>query len=166
MHEVGTVVFTVSAQFGVPVTSIWALTRGITSYAREIVTSIVGVEYRPAAFLAQPALVASRSGREQGAKSPLWVISGQAEFGTVSLLFGPNRTHTVYLKAASSNHATRSTDCGAIKPILPHGTALVPAPWAKLGEAGVLGAVATVRNQRVRSRQDTTIPGGKSITEN
>ena len=45
MHEVGTVVFTVSAQFGVPVLNyIWALTRGITSYAREIVASLAEVE--------------------------------------------------------------------------------------------------------------------------
>jgi hypothetical protein len=37
VHEVGTVVFTVSAQFGVPVTNTWASTRGITSFARKIV---------------------------------------------------------------------------------------------------------------------------------
>ena len=54
MHGVGTVVFTVSAQFGVPVLPyIWALTRGITSYAREIVALLAEVERRPAAFLAQ-----------------------------------------------------------------------------------------------------------------
>ena len=57
MHEVGTVVFTVSAQFGVPVVPyIWALTRGITSYAREIFASLAEVEL--AAFLAQLAPVA------------------------------------------------------------------------------------------------------------
>jgi hypothetical protein len=49
VHEVGTVVFTVSAQFGVPVVPyMWALTRGITSYAREIVASLAEVERRPA----------------------------------------------------------------------------------------------------------------------
>ena len=41
MHGVGTVVFTVSALFGVPVVPhIWSLTRAITSYAREIVASL------------------------------------------------------------------------------------------------------------------------------
>ena len=47
VHGVGTVVFTVSAQFGVPVVPyIWSLTRGITSYAREIVASLAEVERR------------------------------------------------------------------------------------------------------------------------
>src|SRR6476660_7765661 len=45
VHGVGTVVFTVSAQFCVPVIVIWALTRGITSYASEIVALPAGVEY-------------------------------------------------------------------------------------------------------------------------
>jgi hypothetical protein len=58
VHGVGTVVFTVSAQFGVPVPYIWAPTRGITSYAREIVAALAEVERRPAAFLAQLAPVA------------------------------------------------------------------------------------------------------------
>jgi uncharacterized protein YjbJ (UPF0337 family) len=44
VHEVGTVVFTVSAQFGVPVTNTWASTRGITSFARRIVNSPAEVE--------------------------------------------------------------------------------------------------------------------------
>ena len=44
VHEVGTVVFTVSAQFGVPVTSTWASTRGITSFARRIVNPPAEVE--------------------------------------------------------------------------------------------------------------------------
>ena len=44
MHEVGTVVFTVSAQFGVPVTNTWASTRGITSFARRIVNPPAEVE--------------------------------------------------------------------------------------------------------------------------
>ena len=36
MHGVGTVVFTVSAQFGVPVITIWGLSKDITSLARYI----------------------------------------------------------------------------------------------------------------------------------
>ena len=44
MHEVGTVVLTVSAQFGVPVTNTWASTRGITSFARRIVNPPAEVE--------------------------------------------------------------------------------------------------------------------------
>jgi hypothetical protein len=70
VHEVGTVVFTASAQFGVPVLPcMWALTRGITSYAREIVVSLAEVERRPAAFLAQLAIVAQSqwsSARDKG----------------------------------------------------------------------------------------------------
>src|SRR6478752_10710738 len=38
VHEVGTVVFTVSAQFGVPVITIWPWSEGITSSARQIAT--------------------------------------------------------------------------------------------------------------------------------
>ena len=44
VHEVGTVVFTVSAQFGVPVTITWASTCGITSFARRIVDPPAEVE--------------------------------------------------------------------------------------------------------------------------
>jgi hypothetical protein len=81
VHEVGTVVFTVSAQFGVPVVLyIWALPRGITSYAREMVASLAEVERRPAAFpRAARASGPSRSGREQETKGPLWVISGRCK---------------------------------------------------------------------------------------
>jgi hypothetical protein len=44
VHVVGTVVFTVSAQFGVPALKIWALRSDITSVAREAVVSLAGVE--------------------------------------------------------------------------------------------------------------------------
>ena len=72
------VVFTVSAQFGVPVPYIWALTRGITSYAGEIVASLAEVERRPAAFLAQLAPVAHSQRSRAGDKgSALGVISGR-----------------------------------------------------------------------------------------
>jgi hypothetical protein len=37
VHEVDTVVFTVSAQFGVPVIEIWDWAKGITILASEIV---------------------------------------------------------------------------------------------------------------------------------
>jgi hypothetical protein len=72
VHGVGTVVFTVSAQFGVPVPYIWALTRGITSYAREIVASLAEVERRPAAFLAQLAPVA-QSQRSSATDGHRWM---------------------------------------------------------------------------------------------
>ena len=76
MHGVGTVVFTVSAQFGVPVVPyIWSLTRGITSYAREIFASLAEVERLSSRSSRQ---WPSRSGREQETKGPLWVRSRPA----------------------------------------------------------------------------------------
>ena len=82
MHGVGTVVFTVSAQFGVPVLPyIWALTRGITSYAREIVASLAEVERRPAAFLAQLAPVAPVAAVESKRQ--------RVRFGSVGDISGP-----------------------------------------------------------------------------
>jgi hypothetical protein len=74
VHGVGTVVFTVSAQFGVPVPYIWALTSGITSYTREIVASLAEVERLSSRSSRQSP---SRSG-EQETKGPLWVRSRRA----------------------------------------------------------------------------------------
>jgi hypothetical protein len=45
VHEVGTVVFTVSAQFGVPVANIWALINLFTSSASELSLPLARVEY-------------------------------------------------------------------------------------------------------------------------
>jgi hypothetical protein len=86
VHEVGTVVFTVSAQFGVPVIDIWALTRGITSYASEIVTSPAKVEYA-AYFTLSLSSLDEQSAKEKGARRE----AGHYTFSRL-LLFWPFAT--------------------------------------------------------------------------
>jgi hypothetical protein len=72
VHGVGTVGFTVSAQFGVPVIVIWALTRGITSYASEIVASPAAVEYATRRLsLRSPRQWPVAAVESKGAKGPL-----------------------------------------------------------------------------------------------
>ena len=77
MHEVGTVVFTVSAQFGVPVVPyIWSLTRGITSYAREIFASLAEVELLSSRSSRQWPVVAVESRRQRVRFGSFGDISG------------------------------------------------------------------------------------------
>ena len=106
MHGVGTVVFTVSAQFGVPVVPyIWSLTRGITSYAREIVASLAEVERRfPRAARASGPVVAVESRRQRvrfGSEADLHAADANVRLVPIADFAGPVRV-SVLMRCAQS----------------------------------------------------------------